>query len=87
MNTIYNVYRVFHGFGHIKVAYSGKVVGSSPMIPKVCSADHWWSANPDKNQYFVLGGAPNYSKWSAHRKSLGTTALADINWCLSCLKK
>jgi len=34
-----------------------------------------WSANPYKNQYFVLRGAPNYFKWSAHWKSLGTTAV------------
>jgi len=33
-----------------------------------------WSG-PCKNQYVVLRGPPNYSKWSAHWKSLGTTGL------------
>jgi hypothetical protein len=34
-----------------------------------------WSANPYRNKYFVLRGPSNDSKWSAHGKSLGTTAL------------
>jgi len=34
-----------------------------------------WSLNPYTNQYFVLRGQQNYPKWSAHRKSLGTTVL------------
>jgi len=34
-----------------------------------------WSANPCRNQYFVLRGPPNDSKGSAHQKSLGTTVL------------
>jgi len=34
-----------------------------------------WSTNPYRNQYFVLRGPPTDSKWSAHRKILGTTAL------------
>ncbi len=56
------------------------------VIPKVCSADHrWsarlaedqlkWSANPYIIQYFVLRGPPNFSKWSSNQKSLGTTGL------------
>ena len=24
------------------------------VIPKVCSTDHYWSANPYRNEYFVL---------------------------------
>ncbi len=31
---------------------------------------------PIKDQYLALRGPPNYSKWSAHRKSLGTIALS-----------
>ncbi len=46
---------------------------STAVIPKVCSADHWWSAIPHKNQYFELRGALKYIKWSAFQKSLGTT--------------
>ncbi len=52
--------------------YANTVLRSA-VIPKVCSADHWWSTHPYKNQYFVLLGAPNYFKWSALRKGLGTT--------------
>jgi len=51
------------------------MVYSNPVIPKVCSADHWWSANPYIIQYFVLRGPTNFSKWSANQKSLGFTAL------------
>jgi hypothetical protein len=45
------------------------------VIPKFCSADHKWSANPYTNQYFELRGALKCSKWSAHQKSLGSTGL------------
>jgi len=48
----------------------------STVIPKGCSEEHWWSSSSYTNQYFVLLGPPNDSKWSAHRKSLGTTGLA-----------
>ncbi len=34
-----------------------------------------WSAYPNINQYFVLRGALKYFKWSAHKKSLGTTEI------------
>ena len=34
-----------------------------------------WSANPYKNQYFVLCGALKYFKWFAYQKSLGTIVL------------
>jgi len=33
--------------------------------------------NPYTNQYFVLRGPTNYSKWSAHQKCLGTTDLLE----------
>jgi len=46
----------------------------SAVIPKVFSADHWWSANFYINQYVVLHGPPNFYKWSTNQKSLGTTA-------------
>ncbi len=43
--------------------------------------------NPYLNQYFIFCGPPKYSKWSAHRKSLGTTDLqcceTTINYPLS----
>ncbi len=45
------------------------------VIPKVCSADHKWSANLYTNQYFELHGALKCSKCSAHQKRLGTTVL------------
>ncbi len=38
------------------------------MIPKVCSADHWWSAKPCENQYFVIREALKYFMWSSHKK-------------------
>ena len=44
------------------------------MVRKISSSGT--SANPYTNQYFVLRGAQKYFKWSAYRKSLGTTALA-----------
>ncbi len=53
----------------------------SSVILKVCSANHWWYANPYLNQYFVLRGPPNYSKWSAYRKSLETNVKSTV-----CLK-
>ena len=45
-----------------------------------------WSANPYTNQYLVLRGALKYFKWSAHRKSLGTTVInsAENYLCKSC---
>ena len=61
-------------------------VTSIPLIPKVCSADHWWSANPYTNQYFVLRGALKYFKWSALRTSLGTTCVGpDTQRLLNCI--
>ncbi len=48
------------------------------VVPKVCSADHKWSANPYRNQYFVLRGALKYFNWSANQKSLGTTGLGTL---------
>jgi len=55
------------------------------VIPKVCSEDHWWSArlaevDPYINQYFVLREPPNFSKWSANQKSLGTTVIDNLNF-------
>jgi len=58
------------------------------VIPKVCSADHWyggprdwlkWSANPNTNQYFVLRWPQNYPNWSSHRKSLATMDVTELN--------
>ncbi len=53
-----------------------KFCESSSVIPKVCSADHWWSAIPYKNQYFELCGALKCRKWSVLQKTLWTTDLA-----------
>ncbi len=53
------------------------------MIPKVCSANHKWSANHYTNQYVELRRALKCFKWSTHQKSLGTTELdntMNLNW-------
>ncbi len=66
---------------------------TNAVIPKVCSEDNWWSARlaevvreslkksgntTEGTQYFVLRGPPNYPKWSAHVKSLGTNGMIEI---------
>ncbi len=56
------------------------------MFPKVCSADHKWSANLNSSSYFVVRGALKYFWWSAYRKRLGTPEL-DFNEFSLNLKK
>jgi len=51
-----------------------------------------WSSKPYINQHFVLDGPPNFSKWSANRKSLGTTGIGPkvvllyVNWRITIKK-
>ena len=57
---------------------------SKAVIPKVCSVDRWWSASLAEvvreshiNQCFDHCGPPNFCKWSANQKSLGSTGLRE----------
>ncbi len=66
--------------GHFEIIY--KNIGLHQWFPKSAPRttsgpqdELKWSANPFSNQYFVLRGSLYYFKWSAHRKSLGTTGL------------
>jgi hypothetical protein len=46
-----------------------------------------WSANPNLYLYFVLHRPPNYSKWSAQQKSLGTTDIVCQSFRLNLSKQ
>jgi len=54
----------------------------STVIPKVCSADHWWFTRLAKvvrqslyESIYCASRATKFFKWSANWKSLGTTDL------------
>jgi hypothetical protein len=56
-----------------------------PVIPKVCSVDHWWSARLAQvilqSLYKSIFCASRCIKlkWSAHKKSLGTIVLHTLD--------